>query len=1020
MLLRPRISDTVRLPLLPAAWFLPLQTADVHPRTRRFFPCSMRFPIAAVIVLLALLPTAASAAPWYSPVPVTAGATIFASVQGGNQTVFVGGAGMIATSANRRDWTRRASGMILALYSVAYGAGRFVAVGEQGTILSSVDGAAWSVERHPYTGSLAPDINGITYANGRFVAVSRTLGFDATGNIITSTDGRTWVRQTVDRGGFQLQFVTFANGLYVAGGGGVLMVSADAATWRTVWTGQSWLYAGVRGESRWVVFGSDGSMLTSTDGASWTESPLGQRATLFGVAYRNGRYLGVGSNAFTIAGNNASVFSSVDGLAWTALPFPETAAITRRDVFRSLLVTETGFLGLGSGGLIAETVEGASWNLLSQPADRPHFQDVVYGNGLFVAVGDKSTNQDIPGINQGRIGAVYTSADGWNWQEQTSGVRGSILRQVAFGSGRFVAVGTGGVVVYSEDGATWHRAVHPVQVSWAGIAYGAGRFVAVGGGTMISRDGVIWETQAATAGNTYSAIRFVNDSFFLSVSPFSGPVQRSADGVNWSGIALASASAINDLAFHGGLWVAATSGGATVFEGSSLVATGALQVSADGNQWTALRTPYLGTMRSVQRLNDRWVAGTGDGAIFSSVDGRTWRLEERPTSNGILRFAVAGDYAVAVGDSGTLLTTRDPRTLPAVVRPTIAAAPVAQTVTRGQPLRLAVTVLGTPVPALQWTKDGVAIPGATSAVYAVAAADESDGGSYAVIATNAGGSVTSPAVLVNVLASRIVNLSIRSALSAASPELTVGFFASGSDKLLLVRAVGPALAQFGVSSALARPGLGIYAGQTPLATNEGWDRAVNAAQVDATTARVGAFSLSAASNDAAVLQSFGSGNYSAVVQSRGGAPGGTVLIEIYDADSGGRGRLTNVSALAPVGTGDNILVAGFVLSGNAAKRLLIRAIGPGLISFGRTAALADPQLAVIPAGAQAAIAANDNWGGGEGLSTSFQSVGAFPIAASSRDAAVVLSLEPGAYTVQVSGVGGTTGDALVEIYELPE
>lgn len=62
-----------------------------------------------------------------------------------------------------------------------------------------------------------------------------------------------------------------------------------------------------------MVFGSDGTLLTSTDGLSWAENPFGQRATLYSVAYRNGRYLGVGSNPFTIPGNNASVFSSTDG-----------------------------------------------------------------------------------------------------------------------------------------------------------------------------------------------------------------------------------------------------------------------------------------------------------------------------------------------------------------------------------------------------------------------------------------------------------------------------------------------------------------------------------------------------------------------------------------------------------------------------------------------------------------------------------------------------------------------------------
>jgi hypothetical protein len=92
----------------------------------------------------------------------------------------------------------------------------------------------------------------------------------------------------------------------------------------------------------------------------------------------------------------------------------------------------------------------------------------------------------------------------------------------------------------------------------------------------------------------------------------------------------------------------------------------------------------------------------------------------------------------------------------------------------------------------------------------------------------------------------------------------------------------------------------------------------------------------------------------------------------------------------------------------------------GLRAFGRPAALADPRLAIIPTGTSSTIANNDNWGGGESLDANFRSVAAFPLAPDSKDAALVLSLSPGAYTVQVSGVGGTTGDALVELYELPD
>ena len=110
-----------------------------------------------------------------------------------------------------------------------------------------------------------------------------------------------------------------------------------------------------------------------------------------------------------------------------------------------------------------------------------------------------------------------------------------------------------------------------------------------------------------------------------------------------------------------------------------------------------------------------------------------------------------------------------------------------------------------------------------------------------------------------------------------------------------------------------------------------------------------------------------------------------------------------------------ILIAGFNIAGTGQKRLLIRAIGPQLTSFGVTGVLADPRLEIYSGSTK--IGENDNWTAD--LATTFSSVGAFALTANSRDAALVTVLEPGSYTVQVSGVGGGTGEGLIEIYELP-
>jgi hypothetical protein len=130
--------------------------------------------------------------------------------------------------------------------------------------------------------------------------------------------------------------------------------------------------------------------------------------------------------------------------------------------------------------------------------------------------------------------------------------------------------------------------------------------------------------------------------------------------------------------------------------------------------------------------------------------------------------------------------------------------------------------------------------------------------------------------------------------------------------------------------------------------------------------------------------------------------------------------LTNVSTRAQVGTGGGILIVGFSLNGNVPKNILIRAVGPSLTQFGVTGVLADPALSLYRD--STLVQSNDNWGSGNptGLSTAFAQVGAFALTSTgSRDAALLVNLSPGSYTAQVSGVGGTTGVALVEVYEAP-
>ena len=151
-----------------------------------------------------------------------------------------------------------------------------------------------------------------------------------------------------------------------------------------------------------------------------------------------------------------------------------------------------------------------------------------------------------------------------------------------------------------------------------------------------------------------------------------------------------------------------------------------------------------------------------------------------------------------------------------------------------------------------------------------------------------------------------------------------------------------------------------------------------------------------------------------------GSGTGTVIAEIYDATPStafapATPRLVNVSVLKHIGAG---LTMGFVVGGNTSKTVLVRAVGPTLAGFGVGGTVGDPQLIVRGPGG-VSFGANNDWGDAVALSSAATAVGAFGLAPGSKDAALLVTLPPNSYTVEVTGVANTTGSALIEVYEVP-
>jgi len=258
---------------------------------------------------------------------------------------------------------------------------------------------------------------------------------------------------------------------------------------------------------------------------------------------------------------------------------------------------------------------------------------------------------------------------------------------------------------------------------------------------------------------------------------------------------------------------------------------------------------------------------------------------------------------------------------------------------------------------------------------------------------------------------RLINIATRGQVGTDANLLIGGFTITGASKTVLVRAVGPGLASFGVPGTLPDPLLEIIDSKgATVASNDNWN-AVDAATMSA----VGAFPLLAASKDAVVVATLPPGGYSAKVSGLGTTNTGVAIMEVYDV--GGSGQVVNIATRLQVGTGANAAFAGFVVSpGSGTRKLLVRGVGPALAGFGVPGTLPDPKLTLFDGNSQTIATAVAN-GSVSALAAATAQSGAF--ATSAGDAATIVTVSPGSYTVQLSGNNSsTTGVGLIEVYDI--
>jgi hypothetical protein len=486
-------------------------------------------------------------------------------VFGNNLFVAVGTFSTIATSPNGIAWTQRLSCSCFEDFlSVAWSGSAFVAVGDPGIVRRSSDGITWTIPTTPPvlgTGALSK-LRSVAASGTTFVAV----GMNSTtlkGAIFYSVDGGvTWTAATVTPvSDFEFERVAWDGTRFLAmsfgtvGNGGT-WTSTDGITWSHVTaTLTAQLTPTPGGATPYIGTNGVGNMKTSSDAATWTDRYNFVHHSITDILWMQDR----GEYLVTASASDSRGFiaTSTDAVTWQAR--------YTSDRRTGVVWDGTRFVSIDNKGRVYTSSDGVTWSsdkIIPGGGLQHTYFDIAWSGARYVVVGTTQIASSTDGSNWSQVlgitnrdfmaatwngtefaaitlnGEIFRSTSGTSWPAiGTTVSTGGSLNDLAWAGGslnRYVAVGSGGNVYYSDNGTAWTGVSSNTTSSLRSVIWTGSQFVAVGdsGAVVTSPDGSSWTNRSIAGGPTFNAVAFV-DSQLVAVGS-GGKIYVSLDGISWT------------------------------------------------------------------------------------------------------------------------------------------------------------------------------------------------------------------------------------------------------------------------------------------------------------------------------------------------------------------------------------------------------------------------------------------------------------------------------------------------------